>query len=100
MTAIMKNTAITKTSANIATALFGVVILIQLLLAAGVLPVTMAWGGREDVLTPSLRIASIVSAVVLGLFAYVIRRRAGLTAAANTQLWVKIVAWVVCQLPN
>jgi len=58
--------------------MFAVVIILQLLLAAGILPVSMAWGGRQDVLTPNLRVASIVSAVILGLFAYIIRRRAGL----------------------
>ena len=42
--------------------------LLQPLLAAGVLPSTMAWGGTQPVLTVSLGIASLV-AVVLGAFA-------------------------------
>jgi len=82
-------------SATIATILFGITIVIQLLLAAGVLPVTMAWGGRQEVLTPGLRIASIVSAVILTLFAYIIRYRAGLTGAANISILIKVLAWVV-----
>jgi hypothetical protein len=53
---ITQSASIVRVSANIATLLFGIVILIQLLLAAGVLPVTMAWGGRQEVLTPGLRI--------------------------------------------
>ena len=52
---ITQNASIVKLSANIATILFGIVALVQLLLAAGVLPITMAWGGRQEVLTPGLR---------------------------------------------
>jgi hypothetical protein len=82
-------------SANIATILFVVVIIIQLLLAAGVLPISMAWGGRQSVLTPGLRIASVISAVVLGLFAYVIRLRAGMMGAEDISLIIKMFAWIV-----
>lgn len=92
---VAQNVSIVQVSANIATILFGIVIIIQLLLAAGVLPVTMAWGGRQEVLTPGLRIASIVSAIVLGLFAYVIRYRAGLTGAADIAVWIKVLAWII-----
>ena len=87
--------SIVKISANIATILFGIVVLIQLLLAAGVLPITMAWGGRQEVLTPGLRIAGIVSAMILALFAYIIRHRAGLTGAESISVWSKVLAWIV-----
>ena len=92
---ILHNTSIIRVAANIATVLFGITILIQFLLAAGVLPVTMAWGGRQEVLTPSLRVASIVSAVVLGVFAYLIRRRAGLIGPDDISLLIRVLAWVV-----
>lgn len=92
---ITQGVSIVRVSANIATILFGIVILIQLLLAAGVLPVTMAWGGRQEVLTPGLRIASVVSAIILGLFAYIIRRRAGLMGGEGTSVWIKVLAWIV-----
>lgn len=92
---ITQGVSIVRVSANIATILFGIVILIQLLLAAGVLPVTMAWGGRQEVLTPGLRIASVVSAIILGLFAYIIRRRAGLMGGGGTSVWIKVLAWIV-----
>ncbi len=59
-------------AANLTTILYGVTILLQLLLAAGILPITMAWGGREAVLTTNLRIASLFSAILLGFFAYVV----------------------------
>lgn len=91
----IQNASFVKIAANIATILFGITILIQLLLAAGVLPVTMAWGGRQEVLTPGLRIASVVSAAVLVFFAYVIRRRADLIATQDIAAWIKVIAWIV-----
>jgi hypothetical protein len=41
-----------------ATTLFGLGIILQLLLAAGILPIRMVWGGRQQTLTVPLRIAS------------------------------------------
>lgn len=90
-----QSASVVRASAKVATILFALVMLIQLLLAAGVLPVTMAWGGRQDVLTPGLRVASVVSAIILGLFAYIIRRRAGLMGAEVIPLWIKVLAWLV-----
>ena len=92
---IAQSASVARISANVATILFGATILIQILLAAGVLPVTMAWGGRRDVLTPGLRIAGIVSAIVLGVFALIIRRRAGLLGSEDISTFIKVVAWVV-----
>jgi hypothetical protein len=65
------------------------------LIIAGVVPVSNAWGGTQSDLTPGLRIASLVAIVVLAGFAYIIRRRAGLTASDGSVLWVKILSWVV-----
>ena len=65
-------------AANIATLLFGIVIILQLLLALGILPVTTFWGGTQSELTLGLRLAGVAAAIILALFAYVIRRRAGL----------------------
>jgi len=92
---ITSNSSITHISANIATILFVIVIILQLLLAAGILPISMAWGGKQTALTPSLRIASLVSAAILGLFAYVIRRRAGLIGPDDISTAIKILAWLV-----
>ena len=80
---------------NIATLVFGVVMILQLLLALGILPVTMAWGGSQTVPTPSLRLAHVLAALLLAGFAYVIRRRAGLLAHARPSRLIKIIAWVV-----
>jgi len=92
---IISNNSVIRVSANIATIMFAVVIILQLLLAAGILPISMAWGGRQEVLTPNLRVASIVSAVILGLFAYIIRRRAGLLGPEEISFIIKVLAWIV-----
>ncbi len=82
-------------AANIATLLFGIVIILQLLLALGILPVTMFWGGTQTELTPGLRLASVAAAIVLALFAYVIRRRAGLIGDPPPSTLIKILSWVI-----
>ena len=81
---------------SIATLGFLAVIVLQLLLALGILPVTMAWGGSQTVLTPSLRLAHVLSALLITGFAYVIRRRAGLLAdAPRPSRLIKILAWII-----
>jgi hypothetical protein len=84
-----------RTTGNIATFAFLAGIVLQLLLALGILPVTMAWGGSQTVLTPLLRVAHVLAALLLAGFAYVIRRRAGLLAHARPSRLIKILAWVV-----
>lgn len=82
-------------AANIATLAFAVSMVLQLLLALGVLPISMAWGGTQTVLTTRLRVGSLAAVVVLGLFAYLIRWRAGLLGDGPIPLWVVILAWVI-----
>jgi hypothetical protein len=74
----LSDTQFIAATANVATLLFAVVIVLQILLAAGIIPVSIAWGGRQPKLTASLRIASIIAAILLGAFIFVIRYRAGL----------------------
>ena len=80
---------------NAATALYALTIILQLLLAFGILPITMAWGGREPVLTTNLRIASLASVALLLFFIYVIRRRAGLVRDASITPIIKVLSWLV-----
>lgn len=82
-------------AANIATFLFAIVLILQLLLAIGVLPITMAWGGTQSELTPALRLSSVAAAVIMGLFAYVIRRRAGLIGDTPPTTAIKIFSWII-----
>jgi hypothetical protein len=92
---IFSNTKLIHKTANITTFLFVVVVVLQLLLAVGILPISMAWGGRQSQLTVSLRIASIVSSVLLGAFIYVIRYRAGLASNDPIPVFIKVVSWVI-----
>ena len=80
---------------NAATVLYALTIILQLLLAFGILPITMAWGGREPVLTMNLRIASLASAALLFFFIYVVRRRVGLVSDAPITLIVKVLSWLI-----
>jgi hypothetical protein len=91
----LSNTKLIHLTANVATFLFVVVIVLQLLLAAGIFPISMAWGGRQSQLTASLRIASIIAAVLLGVFIYVIRYRAGLVGNVPMPVFIKVVSWII-----
>ena len=70
-------------AAYAATAGFALTILLQILPSIGVLPVTMAGGGSQYILTTSLRLTSVAAANVLALGAYVVRRRAALSASGQ-----------------
>ena len=90
----LKEPATARIAATAATALFGVVMVLQLLLAVGVLPITMAWGGRQQTLTIPLRLASLAAVVILGLMAYVIWRRAGLIGGYPIPRAIMVLSWV------
>jgi len=92
---ILNNRSVINISAHIASILFILVIIIQLLLAAGIFPVTMVWGGKHTVLTPGLRIASIISAIILGAFIFVIRKRAGVWGSKKSTMTIKIISWFI-----
>ena len=82
-------------AANLANILFAVIIILQLLLAVGILPITMAWGGRQPVLTTGLRLASLAAVAILVFFAYVIRRRAGLLGDIPPSRTIKVLSWLI-----
>ncbi|MBE2224597.1 MAG: hypothetical protein IAF02_23865, partial [Anaerolineae bacterium] len=62
-------------AANIASVLLFIFVVVQLLVAVGIIPISMLWGGSQPELTPSLRVTSVVAAVILGVFIYIIRYR-------------------------
>lgn len=95
---LLSNPKAVRLAANVATVLFAVVIVLQILLAAGILPVSMAWGGRQSQLTPSLRIASLIAAALLGAFLYIIRYRAGLVVEKPVPRGIKMVSWIITAL--
>jgi hypothetical protein len=91
----LTNAQLIVTTANIATFLFVYVIVLQILLAVGILPVSMAWGGRQSKLTASLRISSIIAAILLGMFIFVIRYRAGLVGNGPIPAVIMVVSWII-----
>ena len=92
---LLSNTQFIVVTANVATLLFAVVILLQISLAAGILPVSMAWGGRQSKLTASLRISSIIAAILLGAFIFVIRYRAGLVGSGPIPALIMVASWII-----
>jgi hypothetical protein len=90
-----RSPSVARIAGTVATAAFLLAICLQLLLALGVLPVTLAWGGTESVLTTPLRLANVAAAVILGVSATVIRRRAGLSAGTHPSRRITILAWVL-----
>ncbi|MCW5849518.1 MAG: hypothetical protein KIT87_05520 [Anaerolineae bacterium] len=91
----LRSPAAARVAGAIATVGFAVTIVLQLLLAVGVLPVSMAWGGTQTVLTVPLRLASLAAVAVLAVCAAVIRRRAGLSGQGPGSRSVTIFAWVI-----
>jgi len=79
----------------ISVGLFSIVMILQLLLAAGILPVSMAWGGRSTELTPVMRLSSLIAIIILCYFTYMIARRSGILGTTPPSRLIKIVSWLV-----
>ena len=92
---ILSNIKFIQMTANVATLLFALVIVLQILLASGLLPISIAWGGRQSKLTLSLRIASLIAVVLLSMFIYVIRFRAGLVGTVPIPMFIKVFSWII-----
>ena len=92
--AALTSPLLVRTAATAATILFALAVILHVLMAAGIVPITIAWGGRQEILNTGLRVASIASAVVLALMAVVIRRRAGLIGGYPIPLTISILSWV------
>jgi hypothetical protein len=80
--------------AILATIVLGLVIALQLLLAAGFPLGQAAWGGQVQVLPPNLRWASLATVGVLGLAAWVVLARADLAAPGAAPVAIRVVTWV------
>ena len=79
----------------ISVGLFSVVMILQLLLAAGVLPISMAWGGQHTELTLTLRLSSLIAIILLCYFAYMIARRSGIMGITPPSKLIIILSWFV-----
>ncbi|MEO8287097.1 MAG: hypothetical protein ABI670_11755 [Chloroflexota bacterium] len=71
----------------------GLVMVLQLLLAAGFPLGQAAWGGQYQVLPSTLRWASFATVWVLGLAAWVVLARAGLAAPGPEPLAMRVATW-------
>lgn len=91
----LANPGLIKNLGTAAVVLFAIVMILQLLLAAGVLPVSLAWGGRQSQLTPSLRLSSLAAVLILAGFAYVIARRSGILGSAPPSTLIRIMSWLI-----
>jgi len=80
-----------RVAATVATILFAIMIALQLLMACGVVPISIAWGGHFQDLSISSRLASFGAAAILGVFTYVIRRR----IVHPFPLWIRVAAWLI-----
>ena len=87
--------ALVRNAANLASILFFIFVGVQLLVAAGIIPIAILWGGRQPELTPALRVTSVAAAAILGAFIYIIRYRAGLVGRVPQPLLIRVSAWVV-----
>ena len=75
--------------------LFGIVMVLQLLLAAGILPISMAWGGRHTELTLTLRLSGLIAIIIFCYFTYMIARRSGIMGTTAPSKLINIVSWFV-----
>ena len=79
----------------ISVGLFSIVMILQLMLAAGILPISMAWGGRHTELTLTLRFSSLIAIILLCYFAYMIARRSGIMGTTSPSKLINILSWFV-----
>lgn len=71
----------------------GMVMVLQLLLAAGFPLGQAAWGGQNEVLSANLRWASLATVGVLGLAAWIVLARSGLVAPGAAPVAVRVGMW-------
>jgi len=86
---------VTAIAAIAAIAILSGLAIFQVALAAGAPIGRFAWGGQHDVLPPRLRIGSVVSILLYGLFALVLLDRAELVAVFGSDPFVQIATWVL-----
>jgi hypothetical protein len=86
---------VTAFAAIAATVVLALLALFQLALIAGAPLGRFAWGGQYHVLPSRLRLGSVVSIVLYGLFALVLLLRAGVVGTASAAPFVMIAAWAI-----
>ncbi|MGD9140147.1 MAG: hypothetical protein PVJ42_01265 [bacterium] len=80
--------------AVIAAVVLALLIIFQVLLAAGLPMGRAAWGGEHRVLPANLRIGSLLAIVILGFAVFVVLASAGLIATGSRSRAVRVIAWI------
>lgn len=83
-----------KKPAVIAAVLLALLIIFQVLLAAGLPLGRAAWGGEYSVLPANLRLGSVLAVVILGIGIIVVLARAGIIARGSGSRAVRVITWV------
>jgi hypothetical protein len=83
-----------RNAAIVATFVLGLVMVLQVLLAAGLPLGRAAWGGRYRILPAKLRWASVATTLVLAAAAFVVLARAKLIRIGAESVGVRTAAWV------
>lgn len=91
----LRSPATARIAGQIATGTFALAIGGQILLIAGVIPVSWAWGGTQTDLNSTVQIGGVVAIAILALSAYAIRRRAGLDGAGRPGRGLMLVSWLI-----
>ena len=79
--------------AVIAVVILCLLIVFQILLAAGLPLGRAAWGGEYEVLPTNLRVGSLLAVLILGFAVFVVLARAGFVAPGAESRPVRIISW-------
>jgi hypothetical protein len=81
-------------AAILAVAILGLLVVFQLLMAAGLPLGRAAWGGQHRVLPANLRLGSLAAAGILIFAGWIVLARAGLVAPGDKATAVRVISWV------
>jgi hypothetical protein len=87
-------TRIQHVAAFVAVIILGLVMCLQLLLAAGFPLGRAAWGGQHRILPTRLRWGSLAAVGILGVAVWVVLARAGFVAPGANSAAVRVMTWV------
>jgi len=82
-------------AAIIAVVVFGVVSIIQLLLALGKPIGKLAYGGKYETLPNNMRIMSVGAIGILALGAISVLERSGIITILNNQILTLVIVWII-----
>jgi hypothetical protein len=81
-------------AATLAAIILVLLILFQVLLAAGLPLGRAAWGGEHRVLPTNLRVGSLVAAAIIGVAVWAVLARAGMVTPGAKARGVQMLTWI------